>query len=245
MLYKEMIKKYYIFLLSILIEILDKRNKTKIINFFKKKLNDDKITLIDVGAHKGETIKLFSKNFRIKNIFAIEPNIEIFEILKKNFSFDKKIFIFNFGLSSDYEKKDLKVFEDTSSSTFNKINTHTNYYARKKRYFSFFSNELKFKSLNSNLIPLSDLILKNNINQIDILKIDTEGYEFKVLKGIQNDQFKFIKYIYFEHHYDLMIKKEYKFADINQFLKNKNFELKFKVKMFQRKTFEYIYEKNK
>lgn len=238
-----MINKYYIFLLSILIGILDKKNTTKIINFFKKRFNDDEITLVDVGAHKGETIKLFSKNFCIKNIFAIEPNIEIFEILKKNFSFDKKIFIFNFGLSSGYEKKDLKVFEDTSSSTFNKINTNTNYYARKKRFLSFFSNELKFKSLNSNLIPLSDLILKNNINQIDILKIDTEGYEFKVLKGIQDNQFKFIRYIYFEHHYDLMIKKEYKFGDINEFLKNKNFELKFKVKMFQRKTFEYIYEK--
>ena len=155
---------------------------------------------------------------------------------------DKKIFLFNFGLSSGYEKKDLKVFEDTSSSTFNKINTNTNYYARKKRFLSFFSNELKFKSLNSNLIPLSDLILKNNINQIDILKIDTEGYEFKVLKGIQDNQFKFIRYIYFEHHYDLMIKKDYKFYDINKLLKKNNFKKKYKLRMKYRKSFEYIYE---
>ena len=240
-----MINKYYIFLLSILIDLLDKKNKTKIINFFKKKFINDKIVLVDVGAHKGETIKLFSKNFSIKNVFAIEPNIEIFEILKKKFSSNKNFFLYNFGLSSCFEKRDLKVFNDTSSSTFSKIDTNTNYYIRKKRFLSLFTNELKFKTISSNLIPLSELILKNNIIHIDILKIDTEGYELKVLKGIHDEQFKNIKYIYFEHHYDLMINKGYKFADINKFLKDKNFELKFKVKMFQRKTFEYIYEQKK
>ena len=70
---------------------------------------------------------------------------------------------------------------------------------------------------------LSNIIDIQNINKVDLLKIDTEGYEYNVLKGIKNEDFKKIKFIYFEHHYDLMINKEYKYSDIHFFLKNKNF----------------------
>ena len=39
-----------------------------------------------------------------------------------------------------------------------------------------------------------------------------------------------------------MIKKGYKYSDINEILKKKGFNLKFKLKMKFRKSFEYIYE---
>ena len=59
----------------------------------------------------------------------------------------------------------------------------------------------------------------NKIKNIDILKIDTEGYELNILKGISKDHFNKIKYIYFEHHYDLMIQKNYTYRDIFNLLK--------------------------
>ena len=37
---------------------------------------------IDVGAHHGESIKLFNKIFKIQNILAFEPSEENFNILK-------------------------------------------------------------------------------------------------------------------------------------------------------------------
>ena len=40
-----------------------------------------------------------------------------------------------------------------------------------------------------------------------------------------------------------MIKKNYKFSDINKLLRSNNFIQKFKIKMKFRKSFEYIYEK--
>ena len=42
-----------------------------------------------------------------------------------------------------------------------------------------------------------------------------------------------------------MIKKNYKFSEINELLKKNKFEKVFKIKMKFRKTFEYIYEKKK
>ena len=50
-----------------------------------------------------------------------------------------------------------------------------------------------------------------------------------------------VKIIFFEHHYDDMIKKNYTFSNINDFLKKNNFIQIFKSKMPFRKTLEYIY----
>ena len=85
-------------------------------------------------------------------------------------------------------------------------------------------------------------MIYNKIDKIDILKIDTEGYEFQILKGLK-DQIKNVEFIYFEHHFDDMIDKNYKFSDIHDYLTNYNFRKVFKLKMSFRKTFEYIYKK--
>ena len=89
---------------------------------------------------------------------------------------------------------------------------------------------------------MSDYINGKSIKKIDLLKIDTEGYEFEVLLGLNKD-INIVNCILFEHHYDDMIDKKYKFSDINNFLVNHNFRQILKLKMFFRKTFEYIYIK--
>ena len=88
---------------------------------------------------------------------------------------------------------------------------------------------------------LSDFLLSKE-KKIDVLKIDTEGYEFNILRGITQNDFKKIRFIYFEHHFDLMIEKKYKFKDVDQLLKKNNFSQKLKIRMKFRKSFEYIYE---
>ena len=95
------------------------------------------------------------------------------------------------------------------------------------------------------MISLSHFIENQDIDNIDILKIDTEGYEFNIVRGINSKDFEKIRFIYFEHHYDLMIKKGYKFKDIDSFLKKNNFTQVLKIRMKFRKSFEYIYEAKK
>ena len=85
---------------------------------------------------------------------------------------------------------------------------------------------------------------ENQIEKIDLLKIDTEGFEYKVLLGLEN-KLKKTKLIHFEHHFDDMIIKKYKFKDINNLLLKNNFKKIFKIKMKFRKSFEYIYKNNK
>ena len=73
-----MINKIYLKFLGIIINIIDAPNKRKILNFFKKHFINKEIIIIDIGAHKGETIELFKKNFNLKKIFAFEPNNKLF-----------------------------------------------------------------------------------------------------------------------------------------------------------------------
>ena len=242
-----MTKRFILKVITFLISLIDYFNKKKIINFFQKKFNKKKLKIIDIGAHKGETIELFIRNFVVDKIYAFEPNIELYKELSKKSSYKKEnINIYNYGVGLKKEKKNINIMIDSSSSTLNDLNKNTDYYKRKMKFFSFIGKKEDFikKKQEITLINLSDFILQKE-NSIDILKIDTEGYEFNILSGMKNQDFDKVSYIYFEHHYDLMIKKGYKFSEINYLLKKNNFKQKLKLKMKFRKSFEYIYESKK
>ena len=134
----------------------------------------------------------------------------------------------------------LNIPTETSSSTLNNLNRNSKYYHRKNLILF---GGLKFQKQKVKLIKLDSFINKKKIENIDILKIDTEGFEYFVLKGFTKNIRK-CNLIKFEHHYNNMIKKNYKFRDINNLLKKSGFIQVYKHKMCFRKTFEYLY-KNK
>jgi FkbM family methyltransferase len=236
-----MIKKLTLFIIS----IFDYFYQKKIINFLKKK-NFIIDIIVDVGAHKGETIKLFLKHFKPKKIISFEASPKNFSKLNKKINrirqrFPKtKIIIENIGLGEFKKSLQFKQVNESSSSTFAKINFDSNYYKKKKIYLGIKENKDYFKAETIEVIPLASYLIDRNIDTISILKIDTEGYEYEILRGLDNE-FSKIKLIFFEHHYENMISKSYTFTDINRLLVSKNFQMIFKSKMPFRKTFEYIY----
>ncbi len=230
----------------LLLSIFDFFNKRKILNFFKSKfINIDMI--FDIGAHRGETLDLFYNNFKVKNYYAFEASPINFKFLeKKIFKLNKNnINIINKAAGNSEEETDFYQLDESSSSTMNKINHDSKYYKKKTFLINLFSLG-KSKTIEFKLKPilLSDFIDSNNIKKIDILKIDTEGYELRVIKGLSK-KIKIVDYIYFEHHYDDMIKKGYTFSMINSYLMENGFTKVFKLKMFFRKSFEYIYQNTK
>ena len=237
-----MIKFFTIFFLN----FFDFIHKKKIINFFyKKKINLEHI--IDVGAHHGETIKLFLKYFKPKKIYSFEASPENYLILKKNVNkldenLKKNIQIENIALGKNNRTDFFNQMYESSSSTFNKINISSNYFSRKKFFLGLSKNKDLFKKVELKIISLDNYFSNNNLKKIDLLKIDTEGFEFEILQGLQKNM-RNIDFILFEHHYDDMIKKNYKFKDINHLLIFNNFKLIYKAKMPFRKSFEYIFSK--
>jgi len=237
-----MINKITLLILS----FFDFLYQKKIISFLKKQkipIN----TVIDVGAHKGETIKLLLQNLNPKKIISFEASRINFDVIKKKIDILKrkfpntKLILENKALGSIGGYKKFKQMTESSSSTFASINLDSNYLKKKKFFLGINKNEELFDLVTIKMTTLSDYLKNNDLREIDLLKIDTEGFEFEILKGASEDLINF-KLIFFEHHYDNMIKKGYTFTDVNRLLQSKKFKLVFKAKMPFRKTFEYIYQ---
>ena len=227
-----------------ILSFFDKLYQKKIINKLKQIFNNNLDVVFDVGAHKGEFVKLITKNFITNKIYSFEPSEKSFTILKNNIS-DKKInsnqiFLNNFGLGMINEKKKFKQMKESSSSTLSEINTDTKYFRRKNFFLNFGSKSKIFEETIVNIENGFSFIEKKKIEKIDLLKIDTEGHEYFVIKGF-GENLKKIKVIFFEHHYDNMIIKNYTFSEIHNYLIEKNFKAHSKFKMPFRKSFEYIY----
>jgi len=225
-----------------ILNTLDYFQQKKIIKLFNNKFSKP-IVIFDVGAHHGETIKLFIKELKVEKIYSFEASPINFEILESNVLKKKgeNILIFNFGLGDKITESYINQAQETSSSTINSLNIESKYYKNKLKILNIKNKDLFQHQIPIKLVTLDHFIEKNNISNIDLLKIDTEGYEFNVLKGLSKYN-KLIKLIYFEHHYDDMIIKNYKFKDINKLLKNYGFIMIKKSKMLFRKSFEYVYE---
>lgn len=230
---------------KIFIYLIDLNHKNKIVSFLKKKLPNKSLKIIDVGAHHGETVKLFIKNFKIEKIFCYEASKNNFLKLKKNIlSLKHKkidIKIFNLGIGDSKKIVLFNQISESSSSTFSKINFNSQYFKKKNNILKFFFGKDYIEtSYSVELNTLKEQMTKNNLEIVDLLKIDTEGYEFEVIKGLK-EKIRKVNFIYFEHHFDQMILKNYTLSDVHKYLENEGFKKILKLKMPFRKTFEYIY----
>ena len=219
---------------------LDSISQKKNILFIKKKLGNEIETLIDVGANIGETILEFNRNFKIKKIYSIEPNFEAYNEIRKQKN--KNVEVFNFAASDIEEQDKLKIGYLSSMSTINEINNDSIYTKVKSfiiwiltRKFAIYKNETIIEKKR-----LDKFIDKQNIDVIDILKIDTEGHEFNVIKGL-GDHITKVKLILFEYHDDDSIVKNYSIDDIDNHFASNNFIQKSKIKMKFRNIYEYIF----
>ena len=228
-------------LIKFCLSLFDYLTEKKIINQLKRVfLNKKTISVIDIGAHKGEYISSIIKNFNISKAYCFEPNPKVFKILNNKISLNKKIELLNYGASNNSGNILFNENIESSSSSINELNKNSNYYKKKFFLLNFLGLNEVTKQIEIKVVTLSDFFEENNINKIDLLKIDTEGHEFQVLSGLK-DKMHMINLIHIEHHFDDMIIKDYKLTDIHNLLIKNGFKKHFKIKMKFRKSFEYLY----
>ena len=139
--------------------------------FYKENLKDKKIIVLDIGSNVGTYIKLITKTFKEKEleIHSFEPIKRLIDKQKaKNVNLIKNNVLVSNSSGNElfYERK-----ISSQSSTFNKKNMGI--------------NEV-MKTYDVVKIAINEYILSNNVEKIDILKIDVEGNELQIIKALEN-----------------------------------------------------------
>jgi FkbM family methyltransferase len=143
---------------------------------FYLKIKDNIKVIFDVGCRSDSLFNTFQGD-----VHYFEPVKEFIDELIKQPNNNKNFFYNNFGLGNE----DNILF----------------YYPN---YQSFFNRTISCKVSDENnkillkIVKSKNYVIQNNVQNIDFLKIDTEGFEFNVLKGFE-EQLHNVKIIQFEY----------------------------------------------
>lgn len=154
-------------------------NKYNFNNLLKKLLEDEKIIALDVGAQGGFN----SDNFFPRKYNEYFEDILIEPIKEEAEKLKKKKFIINKGLWSKKEKKKLFILDNRlgSSSMYRPDERNFDLHNIKNKDF----NDYKItRTIEIECDTLSNQLSKLDIEKLDYLKIDTQGAELDILKGI-------------------------------------------------------------
>jgi len=170
--------------------------------------------IVDIGAQTG-SYTLISKFLTNCNFYSFEPYIETYNILNKNLKINNinNVKTYNIALS---DKKDTA--ELSLCKSHNGLHTLGN-------------NVLRFndiEKINVNTDTIDNLFYEQNI-PVDFIKIDTEGYEYYILKGALKTINKYKPIILLEWYTDNMKQCNVTEDMLNKLLDDINYKKKINI----------------
>jgi len=158
-------------------------------NLLLKELLDSEIVLVDGGA-KGGTKELPKLAPFIK-VHAFEPHPAEAELLRKNILLQKKFskyLIHDAALSDKEGAADFNMMNNASMSSlldpdFENYHLH---FGMMHGFPEWKNNIIVKEKVKVKTSTLDSFTNENNIQQIDFLKLDTQGNELKILNGAKN-----------------------------------------------------------
>lgn len=151
---------------------------------FLDKIKDDIEIIFEVGARYGDESLKLSNIFPKSKIYSFECNPNTVDICKNNLENKKNIQFTACGLGNKNEQLPFFSYienNDGASSFFRRIDAETT---------QVLNGYIDIKTL-------SNFMKENNIDNIDLLCMDVQGFELNILKGAE-EYLKKIKYIIME-----------------------------------------------
>jgi FkbM family methyltransferase len=178
------------------------------------------LNLIDVGANKGrfydELITIYPKS-KIQALL-IEPIPDCVRFLEHKFSENKLITICGKAVSDSKQTKEFYIYSFDETSSLLKIKSNL------KELDNINTQPDKILKLNTD--NLDNIVEGNGLKDeiIDILKIDVQGYEDKVLQGAKKT-LKHTKYVWIEVSFKALYDETCLFSDIHKVFTESKFNL--------------------
>jgi len=160
-------------------EIANGSYEKRYVDFFCSKVQKDDV-VVDVGAYIGYFSLLASCRVFDKGcVYAFEPVPRNYERLMRNLKVNQAEHVkaYNFGLSDKNETLFINVpIENPAEATLYKITaTEISQQINRKKFV-----------VEARLKPFDEFYIEEGLKKVNIIKIDVEGAELKVLKGMEN-----------------------------------------------------------
>jgi FkbM family methyltransferase len=207
------------------------------------------MVVFDVGANIGMTAAYLAGSFPSAKIFSFEPLPPTFEVLKRNIADHKltNVKAFDFGLSDAAGTADFTfypysagwstMYPNHSPGFIKLIKKDIRSYDRLpwllKKLFSmpilgdalvnlivYF--KMKHQKFTCQLKTVSEMIRETGVTRIDLLKVDVERSELRVLKGISDADWPIVQQVVLEVQNDADPTTE---MEVVQLLKEKGFDV--------------------
>jgi FkbM family methyltransferase len=125
------------------------------------------VTLFDVGANVGQTVASFLESLDEPRIYSFEPSPGSFETLRTAYGHDSRVRLENLALG---DREDSLPFHVTKDHSVNDSLLEPDWNAQAK-------------TVAVQVTTLDRYCEQHGIESIDYLKVDTQGYDLKVLEG--------------------------------------------------------------
>lgn len=142
-----------------------------------RRMNRDMTTIFDIGANAGDISLYMLYYFRKAAVYSFEPCSETYETLLKNIEkagYGERNHPYRLGF---LDKEIEGILNITSFHGANSMLDISSEYHRANPHLE----NIKTESIP--LMRLDDFVERNQINHIDLIKIDVEGVEQQILRG--------------------------------------------------------------
>lgn len=142
------------------------------------------LTIFDVGANRGQSVRFFKNHYPNSKIYAFEPSTRSGKKLKKFIEHRQYEGIFMIPIAFGNSQKEMLFYESdlSETSTFTMPNQDSRN-LKIKNLILLQKQKNSYKPTVVQMTTLDNFVHVNKIDAIDILKIDVEGYELEVIQG--------------------------------------------------------------
>jgi len=143
----------------------------------------DKLNILDVGAFDGRSVKRFRKLFSNAHLHCFEPSNNNYELLSKAYGNDNNTSLNKAAVDDNDATAILSVNEKPDTSSLLKVDVSDPWVKRRSQEFSVKPEDFTTNIEEVKTIKLDTYVERENLNEVEILKIDTQGFETMVIKG--------------------------------------------------------------
>jgi FkbM family methyltransferase len=185
-------------------------------------LNLDNLNVvIDIGANVG----LFTKYMLCKSakkVFCYEPNKSAFESLSKNYKNNSSVSLNNLAVSTNNDK--LRLYLDPNNTLVSSAKRNTS----------------NFYDVDS--ITLKQIFDQNNIDKVDLIKIDIEGMEYELVENMDDEIFNKVDSFIIEYHDLQSMDKSTGVNKLIKKFKEQKYSVKFGDNIFKNCSYLYAHK---